>query len=351
LAINPGSTSTKAAVFRDEEQIALRVIRHRPEEFAGCDGLIGQKAIRMKSITGMLDQYGIEMNSLDAVAGRGGLIKPIESGVYIVNDAMIRDLSTGFASTHASTLGGIIAYEIGHEYNIPAFVVDPVVVDEMEPCARISGIPEISRRSIFHALNAKAAARECAADIGRGYGECRFIVAHMGGGISVGAHKNGKVIDVNDALYGEGPFSPERCGGVPAEQLIQMCFSGGYTKEEMISFTVKTGGMMAYLGTNNLEAVEENIAKGDEKSALIADAMAYQVSKEIGSMAAVLEFKVDAIILTGGLAYSERFTGQIARRVESIAAVMIRPGEDEMSALAMGALRVLRNEESASVYE
>jgi butyrate kinase len=351
LAINPGSTSTKAAVFRDGEQIAFSAIRHEPEEFEGCDGLIAQKAVRMKSITGMLDRHGINMGSIDAVAGRGGLIKPVESGVYTVNDAMIRDLSTDFASAHASVLGGIIAYEIGRENNIPAFIVDPVVVDEMEPYARISGIPEISRRSIFHALNTKAVARECAADIGRKYGECRFIVAHMGGGISVGAHKNGRVIDVNDALYGEGPFSPERCGGLPVGQVIQMCFSGGYTKEDMMSFTVKTGGMMAYLGTNNLMTVEKNIEKGDEKSALIADAMAYQVSKEIGAMAAVLEFRMDAIILTGGLAYSERFTGQIARRVESIASVMIRPGEDEMPALAMGALRVLRNEESAAVYK
>ena len=351
LAVNPGSTSTKAAVFRDEEQIAGSAIRHRPEEFAGCDGLIDQKAIRMKSIIEMLDKSGIKMDSLDAVVGRGGLIKPIESGTYVVNDAMIRDLSTGFASTHASTLGGIIASEIGRTYDIPAFIADPVVVDEMEPLARISGIPEISRRSIFHALNTKSVAGRCAADIGKKYGECRFVVAHMGGGISVGAHKNGRVIDVNDALYGEGPFSPERCGGLPVEQVIQMCFSGKYTKADMIAFTVKTGGMMAYLGTNDLVSVEETIAKGDEKSALIVNAMAYQVSKEIGSMAAVLNFELDAIILTGGLARSEMFTGWIKRRVESVAPVMICPGEDEMSALAMGALRVLRKEERAAVYE
>jgi butyrate kinase len=304
----------------------------------------------MKSIIEILAQNNINMESLDAVVGRGGLVKPIKSGTYTVNDEMIRDLSTDFALTHASALGGIIAAEIGRAYNIPAFVVDPVVVDEMEPYARVSGIPEISRRSVFHALNTKAVARRCAADIGKKYNECRFVVAHMGGGISVGAHKYGMVVDVNDALYGEGPFSPERCGGLPVEQVVQMCFSGKYSKEEMIAFTVKKGGMRAYLGTNDLRTAEKNIAEGDEKSALIVDAMAYQVAREIGSMGAVLEFKIDAVILTGGLARSRRFTDQIKQRLESVSSVMVYPGEDEMTALALGALRVLRKEERAAVY-
>ncbi|MDR1916651.1 MAG: butyrate kinase [Synergistaceae bacterium] len=350
LAINPGSTSTKTAIYRDEEALDVSVISHVPEEFAQCSGLIDQKPIRMKSIIEILAQNNINMESLDAVVGRGGLVKPIKSGTYTVNDEMIRDLSTDFALTHASALGGIIAAEIGRAYNIPAFVVDPVVVDEMEPYARVSGIPEISRRSVFHALNTKAVARRCAADIGKKYNECRFVVAHMGGGISVGAHKYGMVVDVNDALYGEGPFSPERCGGLPVEQVVQMCFSGKYSKEEMIAFTVKKGGMRAYLGTNDLRTAEKNIAEGDEKSALIVDAMAYQVAREIGSMGAVLEFKIDAVILTGGLARSRRFTDQIKQRLESVSSVMVYPGEDEMTALALGALRVLRKEERAAVY-
>jgi butyrate kinase len=263
---------------------------------------------------------------------------------------MIRDLRSDAASAHASTLGGVLAYEIASGCGIPSFIVDPVVVDEMIPEARISGIPQIERKSTFHALNAKAAARMCAAGLGRKYEDCRFVVTHMGGGISVGAHRLGRVIDVNNALYGEGPFSPERCGALPAADTIRMCFSGEYTEDEMISFATGRGGMISYIGVNDLRLAYEMIDGGDERAGLIVGAMAYQISKEIGAMAATLEFDVDSIILTGGLAYSERFTGSIARRVGRIAPVSIFPGEDELKALAMGALRVLRGEESAAVY-
>lgn len=350
LAINPGSTSTKAAVFRDENEIAASVIRHSPDDFAGCANLMDQKSIRMRSIEAMLAGNDIAMEDLDAVVGRGGLLKPIESGTYEINERMLEDLSTGFASSHASTLGGLLAHEIGIKYSIPNFIVDPVVVDEMEPIAHISGVPQIRRRSIFHALNAKAVARICAANIGKKYEDCRFIVAHMGGGISVGAHRYGRVIDVNDALYGEGPFSPERCGGLPVEQVVQMCYSGEYTREQMVAFTTKTGGMASYLGSNDLREVEKRILEGDEKSAIIADAMAYQVAKEIGAMAAVLEYRIDGIVLTGGLAYSKRFTGAIKQKVDPVAEVYTYPGEDEMAALVGGALRVLRGQETAARY-
>lgn len=309
-----------------------------------------QKTVRMQSIIDMLSGVGIAMEDLDSVVGRGGLLKPIESGTYEINEKMLEDLSTGFAAGHASTLGALLANEIGKKYSIPSFIVDPVVVDEREPIARISGIPQITRRSIFHALNAKAVARLCAADIGKKYEDCRFVVAHMGGGISVGAHRYGRVIDVNDALYGEGPFSPERCGGLPVEQVVQMCFSGEYTKDQMVAFTTKTGGMNSYLGSNDLREVEKRILEGDENAAMIVDAMAYQVSKEIGAMAAVLEYRIDGIVLTGGLAYSKRFTGAIKQKVDPVAEVYTYPGEDEMPALVSGALRVLRGQETAAEY-
>ena len=351
LAINPGSTSTKAAIFRGDRPIAVQTIRHGPDDFRGCTTLIDQKDIRMRSIAALFEEQGVEMGDLDAVVGRGGLTKPIPSGTYAVNDKMVADLSSGFASTHPSSLGPVIALEIGRKNGIPSFVVDPVVVDEKEPIARVSGIPQITRRSISHALNTKAIARRCARDLGVKYEDCRFVIAHMGGGVSVAAHRYGRVIDVNDALYGEGPFSPERCGGLPVEQVVQMCFSGEYTKDEMIDFTTKKGGMSAYIGTNDLKEAERRILDGDGEAALVVDAMAYQIAKEIGAMGAVLEFRVDGVILTGGLAYSNRFTGLIKNYVAPLAKVHTYPGEDELQALAEGALRVLSGEETASIYE
>lgn len=350
LAINPGSTSTKAALFENGTQLALQVIRHSPDDFRNCTTLMDQKDIRMKSIMEMIGSYGIGMDKLDAVVGRGGLTKPIPSGTYGISRKMLDDLSTGFASTHPSSLGPVIAHEIGEKHGVPSYVVDPVVVDEKEPIARISGIPQITRRSISHALNAKAVARRVAADLGKKYENCRFVVAHMGGGVSVAAHRYGRMIDVNDALYGEGPFSPERCGGLSVEQVVQMCFSGDYTKDEMIGFTTKKGGMAAYIGTNDLKEAEKRILEGDNEAALIVDAMAYQIAKEIGAMGAVMEFRVDGIVLTGGLAYSSRFTGAIKNYVSGLAPVYVYPGEDEMRALAEGALRVLAGEEKALEY-
>ncbi len=351
LVINPGSTSTKVAVFAGEEQIAEAVIRHPKEELESCAGILDQRELRTNYVLNMLKEYNIPIEEIAAIAGRGGLIKPIDSGTYAINDRMKRDLISDSATVHASALGGIIAADIGEKYQIPAYVVDPVVVDEMEPCTKLSGMPGVERRSVFHALNTKAVCRKCAYEMGMRYEDGRFIVAHMGGGITVGAHKYGRVVDVNDGIAGEGPFSPERCGSVPLAGVVEMCYSGKYTKAQMMAMLNKNGGMLAYLGTNDLKKVEWMIKEGDSYAALVVDSMAYQVSKEIGAMAAVLEGRIDAIVLTGGLAYSTRFTGAIKGRVDQIAPVMTYPGEDEMLALASGVLRVLTGQERAAVYD
>lgn len=351
LAINPGSTSTKAAFYHNLEPVAQTTIRHSPEEFKEFSVITQQKDVRGKYLLDFLEQEGIDPKTLDTVVGRGGLVKPIDSGAYRINDKMLQDLSSGRASTHASSLGGIMAAELGKQFDIPAYVVDPVVVDEMEPMAKLSGIPGIERKSVFHALNQKAVARACAQQLGMKYEDGRFVVAHMGGGITVGAHHYGRVVDVNDGLNGEGPFSPERTGGIPLVPLIEMCYSGHYTKEQMVTMVTRGGGMQSYLGTNDLQKVERMVKMGDEFAALVMDSMAYQVSKEIGAMAAVLEGRVNAIILTGGLAYSMRFTGMIKQRVDQIAQVITHPGEDEMSALVSGVLRILTGEDKPAVYQ
>lgn len=350
LVINPGSTSTKFAVYSNETPLFEQTVRHAAGEFEECAGILGQKAIRMRYMLQALAAHQIRPEDLSAVVGRGGLVTPLDSGTYLINDTMVRDLTKGMAVTHASSLGGLIAAEIGKQYGIPAYVVDPVVVDEMEPRAKLTGIPGIERRSVFHALNTKAIARLCSEDIGMAYEDGRFVVAHMGGGITIGAHRYGRVVDVNDALAGEGPFTPERCGAVPIEPLVEMCFSGQYTEEEVLTLCHRRGGMAAYLDTNDMREVEKMIKQGDDYAALVMDSMAYQVAKEIGAMAAVLEGRVNAIILTGGLAYSMRFTGAIKQMVDQIAPVKTYPGEHEMTALAMGALRVLRGKEKAAMY-
>jgi len=351
LTINPGATSTKFALYDNEKAKLEFVIRHRKEELDACSTILLQKEIRKNCITDMLHKAGVNRKSIDAVSGRGGLLKPIESGTYRINSAMLEDLQSATAALHASALGAVIAREIADEISAPAFVVDPVVVDEMDRNAKLTGMPGIERTSIFHALNQKAIARRLAEKIGKPYENARFIVAHLGGGITVGAHRYGRVIDVNDALSGEGAFTPERTGNVPAVPLIEMCFSGEYTKQEMLDKIIRVGGMQGYLGTNDMKKVQQMIRAGDEFAALVLDSMAYQVSKEIGAMTAVLEGRVDAIALTGGLAYSGRFTGAIKERVDKLASVHVFPGEDEMLALMQGALRVLRGEENAMIYE
>ena len=348
--LNPGSTSTKLALFANEQLLAEKTVRYSAQEFAGCATLMEQKPIRLACLAEFLRENAIDITELAAVVGRGGMVRPLEAGTYTVNDTMLADLIAGVGGVHASSLGGIMAEEIGRQQGIPAYIVDPVVVDELEPLARLSGLPGISRQSVFHALNTKSVARICAKDLGLRYEDARLVVAHLGGGVSVAAHRYGRVIDVNNALNGEGPFSPERSGGIPLRDIIEMCFSGRYSQKEMMDIVSKQGGMKAYLGSNDLTQVEQLIMQGDAHAALVVDAMAYQTAKEIGAMVAVLEGRLQAIILTGGLAYSARFTGAIKQRVDSFAPVYAYPGENEMAALAAGALRVLRGEEKASVY-
>ncbi|WLR46326.1 butyrate kinase [Halobacillus litoralis] len=350
LVINPGSTSTKIGVFDDQEVVFEKTIRHTAEDISSYKRIIDQYEFRKRVILDELDREGINISKLSAVCGRGGLLRPIEGGTYEVNDAMLEDLKNGYNGEHASNLGGIIANEIAQGLNIGAYIVDPVVVDELHELARVSGVPEIPRKSIFHALNQKAVARRAAADLGLSYKDARLIVTHMGGGITVGAHVGGRVIDVNNGLHGDGPFSPERAGTVPAGDLVSLCFSGQYYRDEVMKKLVGQGGLMAYLDTNDAREVEEMVANGDKKAKVVFDAMAYQIAKEIGSMSAVMEGKVDAIALTGGLAYGKAFVEEISKRVHWIADVLVYPGENELEALNEGTLRVLNKEEVPKQY-
>jgi len=351
LVINPGSTSTKIAVFDNEKPVFEETIRHSTEELAPYATVADQFEFRKNMILDTLNAKGINITKLSAVIGRGGLLKPIQSGIYEVNDAMLKDLREAKRGQHASNLGGILAYEIASPLHIPAYIVDPVVVDELDDIARITGMPELERISIFHALNQKAVARRAAKDLGKAYEELNLIVAHLGGGISVGAHKKGRVVEVNNALDGEGPMSPERAGTLPVGGLIKLCYSGKYTIDEIKKKIVGKGGLVAHLGTNDGREVVKRIEAGDKHAELVYKAMAYQVAKEIGACAAALEGKVDAICLTGGLAYDKLLTGWIKESVEFISQVLIYPGEDEMIALAEGGLRVLRKEEEPKVYK
>jgi butyrate kinase len=350
LTINPGSTSTKIGIFDHDISIFEKTIRHEAEKINTFPNIIDQYQFRKTAILETLDNEGINISKLSAVCGRGGLLRPIKGGTYAVNDLMLKDLQSGHSGQHASNLGGIIAHEIAAGLNIPAFIVDPVVVDELAPIARISGFSLIERKSIFHALNQKAVARRVAKELGKEYSELNLIVAHMGGGITVGVHQQGRVVDVNNGLHGDGPFSPERAGTVPAGDLIALCYSGEHYREEIMKRLVGQGGLVGYLGTNDAVEVEQRIAAGDKKAELIYEAMAYQVAKEIGSCSTVLSGRVDAIVLTGGLAYGTGFVKRISDRVNWIADVIVHPGEDELLALAEGALRVLRGEEEVKIY-
>jgi butyrate kinase len=342
LAINPGSTSTKFSLFEEENLIFEKSLRHTAEELAGFSKITDQFYFRKNLIMNELTALNIDLSGIVAVVGRGGLVKPIESGIYIVNQRMKDDLRAGLLGDHASNLGGLIADDIANSLSqAVAYIVDPVVVDELHDVARISGHPAIERRSIFHALNQKAVSRIYAASIGCKYEDLNLIVAHMGGGISIGVHRNGRVIDVNNALNGDGPFSPERSGGLPSGQLADLCFSGRYSHADIMQMITGKGGMVAYLGTNNFMEVCRIADAGDSKALLIRNAVSYQTGKEIGAMAAVLKGDVDAIILTGGMANQETHISRIKSMVEFIAKVVVYPGEDELKALAFNGLLAL----------
>jgi len=350
LIINPGSTSTKIGVFEDETLLFEETLRHSTEEISQYGSIVEQKDFRKKIITDLLEEKNFDIKSLDVIVGRGGMLKPIPGGTYEVTDALLADLKVGVQGQHASNLGGILAREIGDSIGVPSYIVDPVVVDELNDVARFSGVPELPRTSVFHALNQKAVAKRYAKEIGKPYDTLRLIVVHMGGGVSVGAHENGRIVDVFNALDGDGAFSPERAGAVPSGALIKMCFSGKYTEKEVYSKIVGKGGFNAYLGTNDMREVNKMIAEGNQDAADAREAFMYQVAKDMGSMACVLKGKVDQIIVTGGIAYNADVIDALKDYAGFIAPFTVYPGEDELLALTQGALRVLNGEEEAMKY-
>lgn len=350
LIINPGSTSTKIGVFEDETLLFEETLRHSTEEIAKYESIFAQKDFRKTVILNILKEKNFDIHSLNVCVGRGGMLKPIPGGTYAVSDELLEDLKIGKQGEHASNLGGILAREIADELNLPSFIVDPVVVDELQAVARYSGVPELPRVSKFHALNQKAVAKRFGRESGKGYENLNLIVVHMGGGVSVGAHQNGRIVDVNNALDGDGAFSPERAGSVPAGDLVRMCFSGNYTEKEVYKKLVGNGGLNAYLKTNDMRDVLKMMDEGNEEAHHVFDAFIYQVAKDIGAMATVLEGKVDKIVVTGGIAYSNIVVDAIKVRTAWIADFQIYPGEDELLALVQGALRVLNGEEKAMIY-
>lgn len=361
LAINPGSTSTKVAAYRGETPLLEEAVRHSAERLARFAHVIEQKAFRLEWLRSWLQAHSVELARLDAVVARGGLLRPVPAGTYRINERMLDDVRHPAGREHASNLGALLAHEIAVQARLPAWVVDPVSVDEMEPLARISGLPEIERRSLSHALNLKAVGRRAARDLGTSYDRVNLIGVHLGGGITVSAHRHGAMINVNQALDGTGPFSPERAGGLPVGDVVRLSFgrlpagappdSGTRpTYKEVMRRIVGGGGLVAHLGTNDAREVERRIEAGDAHARLIYEAMAYQIAHEIGGMAAVLKGEVDAIYLCGGLAHSERLVGWIVERAAWISPVRVYPGQFEMLALAQGALRVLDGIEPARDY-
>ncbi|NLN30825.1 MAG: butyrate kinase [Bacteroidales bacterium] len=342
LVVNPGSTSTKFALFAEEKLILEKNLTHSSGKINGYRQITDQLDFRKKLILNELEKQNINLADIRIIVGRGGLVRPIESGVYRVNERMVSDLEQGLLGQHASNLGGLIANVLAPVMpNAEAYIVDPVVVDELQPVARISGHPLIPRISIFHALNQKAVARMYAAARKKRYEDMNLIIAHMGGGISVGAHRRGRVVDVNNALDGDGPFAPERSGSLPSGQLAELCFSGQYSHSEIRAMIAGKGGMVAYLGTNSFREVCRKAEEGNQEAILLRDAAAYQTAKEIGSAAAVLEGKIDAIILTGGMANQEDHVERIKAMAGFIAPVIVYPGEDELRSLAFNALLAL----------
>lgn len=354
LTINPGSTSTAMAVFKNEEIEIKCNISHSAKELSPFDKISDQFEFRTKFVLNFLQKNNIDLNDFDAIVGRGGEIKPIEGGTYKINEQMLEDLKERPRVEHASNLGAIIAYELARKINKPSFIVDGISVDEFQPLSRISGMPEIEKESLTHALSLKVAARRAAKELNRDYQDLNLIVIHLGGGISVSAHHGGKLIDSNCATT-DGPFSPERTGGLPIRQLVKLCYSGKYSEKEMLKKINGQGGLVAYLGTNSTLEVEERIKNGDKKAELIYRAMAYQIAKEIGGKATVLKGGVDAIVLTGNLlrgkgALENTFLDWIKESVQFIAPLIIYPGSDEQKAMAQGAIRVLQGKEKAKEY-
>lgn len=350
LTINPGSTSTKIAVFENEKELFNETLRHSAKELDVFDSIADQWDFRRGLVLDALREHGMEADEMDAFCCRGGLIRPLPSGTYRVNEAMLRDCREGYLGHHASNLGALIGHQLEEETSVPAFVVDPPPVDEMSISAHYSGHPLIRRTSLFHALNQKAVARRYAAEAGCSYEDLNLVVCHMGGGVSVGAHIRGKVLDTENAFGGEGPFTPGRAGSMPVNEIVKLCFSGEYDQEKIMDMMTREGGMYAYAGTTSVRDLTERASKGDEEVGQMLDAFCYQVSKEIAAMSVAAPGEIDQIILTGGIAYSAPITAKLREQVEWIAPVTIYPGEDEMLSLAQGALRVLTGVEEAKEY-
>ncbi len=350
LAINVGSTSTKVAFYRDSERLVQESITYSAADLSRYEGLGEQLPLREEGLRKFIEKNAIDMSKLDLVISRGGLGRPGPAGAYTIDRAMCDDLMEGKYGKHPSALGPSMALGLARQHRIPAVVIDPPSTDEFQPLARVSGLPEIERKSAFHALNQKAAARKAARQMSRRYEDVNFVVAHLGGGITIGAHCKGCVIDCTHGLS-EGPFTPERAGALPTQDLLELAQSGRLSPKDLARKLVGQGGLAAYLGTTNAVEVEEAIRKGDGKAELIFQAMAYQIAKDIGAMATVLAGKVDGVVLTGGLAHSEMLTGWVRQRTAFIAPVFVFPGEDEMEAMAEGALRILRGEERPRVYQ
>jgi butyrate kinase len=348
LSINPGSTSTKIAVYEDETQIFIRTIDHSSDELGRFDKLMDQFEFRKNYVLACLREEGIDMSRLSAVVGRGGLLPPVHGGGYLVNEDMLEELRSGGVRPHASNLGAIIAHSIAAPLGIPAYIYDAVSTDEFYDVAKITGITEVVRQNLCHVLNSKATARKAAKMRGGVYEEKNYIVAHIGGGISISAHKKGRIVDsISDD---DGPFSPERAGSVPLGYIINICYHSGLSEKELNDKLKKNSGIKGHLHTNDCREVEKMIAAGNDFAARIYEAQAYQIAKGIWMMASPLCGSIDAIILTGGLAYSEYICAEVSRRVSRLAEIIVMPGENEMEALALGALRILRDEEGCSRY-
>ncbi len=350
LSINPGATSTKVSLSEDKNPLVIEVLRHSAEELKAFPETIDQLDYRKNLVTKCLQSNNFKIMDLAAVVGRGGPFKPLASGTYRVNQKMLSDIKSGnVLADHVSNLGALIAYELTKDTQVPAFIVDPVSVDELIPVARISGMPELERISLSHALNIKMVARKAANELGRKYEELNLVIVHLGSGISVTSHSKGQMIDVSNANDG-GPLAPQRTGSLPATGLAKLCLSGKYTYTEMYDKITKKGGLLAYLGTDNVEEIEKRADSGGEKAKLIYETMVYQIAKEIGAMSTTLYGKADAIVLTGGIARSERLINMIKERVGFLSRVLVFPGEDELEALTLGALRVLTGEEKEKEY-
>lgn len=351
LAINPGSTSTKFAVFADEKPLFVQTLRHSEEELAPFKGrpILDQHEFRQKLIEAEMAERNFPVGKLSAVVGRGGLLRPLASGVYRVTQEMLDELRAAARGEHASNLGAYVARDIADQVNVPAFIVDPVSVDEWPQRTRLSGCALLTRPCLSHALNTKAVARRYCREKGLRYQDLKLVVAHLGSGNSISAHEYGRMIDVTNSRE-EGSFSTERAGGVPVMDLVDLCFSGKYTKKQVETLLFREGGLFSYLGTKDLVEVERRIEAGGKTASLVFDAMVYQIAKEIGAMAAALQGSVDAVLITGGMAHSTKLIRNLRESIAWIAPVHVYPGEDELQALAEGALRVLRGEESAFPY-